>query len=123
MIQGPEIIHVIIDRATSEQMRDMLSYYGIVVKVAVDIERGILAGGGEMHAGCESALLQIGSRNENIWGANWTPSKQLLEYEALINIRARQNNRTMIVQNPATRERMLQIATELLGGVRWTGNI
>jgi hypothetical protein len=27
------------------------------VKLAVDIERGIVAGRGELHAGCEAALL------------------------------------------------------------------
>jgi len=115
-------IHVITSRATPEQMRDMLEYYGTVIKIAVDIERRVLAGGGEMHAECESALLQLGSRNEDIWGANWLPHQQRLEYDALINIRARQNNRTMYVQDPTIRERMFEIVQELLGGVQWTGH-
>lgn len=114
---GHPIIHVIITRATSEQIREMLSFYGTVIKVAVDIERGVLAGGGEMHADCESALLQIGSRNDDIWGANWTPSEQKIEYAALLNIRARQNNRTLFLQDPERRERVQRVMNELLGGV------
>lgn len=114
---GEQIVHVIVTRATCDQVRDMLSYYGTVIKVAVDIEQGILAGGGEMHADCESALLQIGSNNDDIWGANWTPSEQKIEYEALLNIRARLNNRTMLIQDPIRRERVRQVVLELLGGV------
>lgn len=114
---GEQIVHVIVTQATQEQMRDMLSFYGNVIKVAVDIERGILAGGGEMHADCESALLQIGSRNDDIWGANWTPAEQEIKYEALLNIRARMNNRAMFLQDPVRRERVQKIVLELLAGV------
>jgi hypothetical protein len=115
---GDQIVHVIVTKATQDQVRDMLSFYGNVIKVAVDIERGILAGGGEMHADCESALVQIGSRNDDIWGANWTPSEQKIEYEALLNIRARLNNRTMFLQDPVRRELVQKIVVELLGDVR-----
>lgn len=54
---GDPNIHVLVGPASPSQLRDMLSFYGTVIKVPVDIERGILAGGGEMHADCESALL------------------------------------------------------------------
>lgn len=36
------------------------------VKLAVDIERGILAGGGAMHADCEAVLLEDGSQVEQV---------------------------------------------------------
>ncbi|MCX5962535.1 MAG: DUF5674 family protein [Cyanobacteria bacterium] len=35
----------------------MLEALGIYVKLVVDIERKILAGGGELHADCERVLL------------------------------------------------------------------
>lgn len=116
MFSEPKIC-VITTRATESQVREMLSFYGTVIKLAVDLERGILAGGGDMHADCESALLQIGSRGDDVWGANWTPGEQRIEYEALINIRARLGNRTMLLQDPAKRQRLEQIVLELLGGV------
>jgi hypothetical protein len=111
------IIHVIVTKATQDQVRDMLSYYGNVMKVAVDIERGILAGGGEMHADCEGALVQLGSWSDDIWGANWTPSKQEIEFMALLNIKARLNNRNMYLQDPVRRDRVQKIVEDLLGGV------
>ncbi len=87
----------------------------VLIKLAVDIRRGILAGGGELHADCESVLLQDGSRQEDVWGADWYPTSQEVAYEALINIRPRQNNRSMEISDPAIRERIRQIATQLLG--------
>ncbi|HLO15823.1 MAG TPA: DUF5674 family protein [Anaerolineales bacterium] len=48
------------------------------IKLAVDVQRNILAGGGAMHVDCEAVLLEDGSQQEFIWGADWnpTPSKQ-----------------------------------------------
>lgn len=50
------------DRATSEQIDEMLQAHGFYVKIAVDVERGIIAGGGELHADCEAVLLSEGSQ-------------------------------------------------------------
>jgi len=93
----------------------MLEPLGEYVKLAVDIERGVLAGGGVMHADCEAALLEDGSEQEDIWGADWNPIMQEVTFEALINIRPRQNNRSIDIQDPATRERVADIARRLLG--------
>lgn len=43
-------------------------YYEEVVKAVVDIEKGIMAIGGEMHADEEKFLLELGS-NRNTCGA------------------------------------------------------
>ncbi len=61
-------MHIIRSHATSEQIAEMLEAFGGYIKLAVDVERGILAGGGAMHADCESALLDDGSAQDNIWG-------------------------------------------------------
>ena len=59
MIQLIEIIKV---RATPEQIKQMLQELKFYIKVAVDLERQILAGGGEMHFYCEQALLEDGKQ-------------------------------------------------------------
>ena len=38
------------------------------VKVTVDIKRGIMAAGGELHVDGEKMLLEDGSRQTDIWG-------------------------------------------------------
>ncbi len=103
-------------RATLEQVELMLQNLRVYIKVAVDIEKGILAGGGQKHAFCEAALLEDGSRQRDIWGADWTPFDQSIAYESIINIRPSQNNRSMLIQDPAIRERVKKITQELIGG-------
>ncbi len=113
------MIHLLRSRATPEQMQQMLESLGIYLKLAVDVEQNILAGGGELHYECEEALLQEGSNQSSLWGANWYPNKQMIEYESLINIRPRANNRSMEVQNHKIREQIREIVQNLLGDVPW----
>ena len=87
------------------------------VKLAVDVEREILAGGGAMHADCEAVLLEDGSQQEFIWGADWNPESQEVTFESLINIRPRQNNRSLELQDPNLRAEVEKVARNLLGKV------
>ena len=66
------MIHIIRDQATPEQMQDMLDALGVYIKLAVDVELGILAGGGELHVDCEQTLLNktLASKQANVWGAD-----------------------------------------------------
>jgi hypothetical protein len=56
--------------ATPEQIAEMRTVFGDVTKLAVDLKREILAGGGELHADCEEVLLVDGSRQEDLWGGD-----------------------------------------------------
>jgi hypothetical protein len=113
------MIHILRDRATPEQMRQMLETLGVYIKLAVDIEEKFLAGGSDLHADCEKTLLKQGSHQSNIWGASWYPHKQMLDYESIVNLRPRDNNRSMEVQNPAVREEIKTIVLNFLGDVPW----
>jgi len=95
----------------------MLQALNTYIKLAVDIRRGILAGGGAMHADCEAVLLEDGSKQEDVWGADWNPGARQVTFESLINIRPRLNNPSMDILDPAIRERVAEIADQLLGGV------
>lgn len=111
------MIYIIRTRATREQLEEMLKIWGVYIKIVVDIEREILAGGSEKHYECEEVLLKDGSRQRDLWGADWNPYTQVIYFESIINIRPSQNNRTMIIQSPELRERITIITTRLLGGL------
>lgn len=64
------MIYIIRENATPQQIKEMLEMLQTYIKLAVDIDREILAGGGAMHADCESVLLDDGSQQEFIWGAD-----------------------------------------------------
>ncbi len=111
------MIHLLTQKSTPQQITEMLEVYPRLIKIAVDIRGKILAGGGEMHADCERILLDNGSEQDDIWGANWYPSEQRVEYEALINIRSRLGNRSMIIQSEEIRQLVNEVTVAILGGV------
>jgi hypothetical protein len=110
-------IHVLRDKATVEQVRDMLAEHTMMLKVVVDVRQRLLAGGGKMHADCEAVLLQAGSAQDDLWGANWFPADQSIEFESLINIRPRLGNRSIILQNPELCAKVEAVTRAVLGEV------
>jgi hypothetical protein len=111
------MIHLLRTKATREQLEEMLEMLGTYIKLAVDTKREILAGGGALHADCELVLLEDGSKQEDIWGADWIPNTQEIRYEALINIRPRQNNPSMTILDQLTCDCIDAIIKKLLGDV------
>jgi len=108
------MIHIIRSRATKQQLDEMLDTLSVYVKLAVDIRQGLLAGGGALHADCEAALIDEGSRQEDVWGADWIPSSQQIRFEALINIRPHQNNPSMTILDPSLCSQVNDIVQRLL---------
>ncbi len=102
----------------SELRRLVDLYFEDMVKYVVDVERGVAAVGGEMHADAEQVLLEDGSRQADLWGANYYPGRGrdgCVEYTALINIRPSHGNRSMEIQDAAVRERVRSLTFSLIG--------
>jgi len=112
-------IHILTSKATPAQIREMLESFSEtrMIKIVVDIEREILAGGSGMHYECEQLLLSEGSEQTNLWGANWFPDEQDIEFESLINIRPRQN-RSIIIQDENICNEVERITRKYLEGVK-----
>ncbi|MFN6540386.1 MAG: DUF5674 family protein [Nostoc sp. EkiNYC01] len=104
------------ERATLEQLEQMLRSHKFYIKTAVDIERRVLVGGGGLHADCEEKLLDDGSRQQNIWAASFMPITGKIIYESMVNLRPRQN-RSMELLDPNIRERVAQLINEFLGNL------
>ena len=88
------------------------------MKYVVDLERRVAAVGGDLHADAEQLLLESGSRQTDLWGANYYPGKgsdSCIEYTALINIRPAQGNRSMLIQESEIRDRVREITFALIG--------
>lgn len=113
----PEIL--ILTKPASKELVESYAraWFGDMVKVVIDVERGVLALGGDLHADGEQLLLADGSGQKHLWGANVFPfrdAKDRLEYTALINIRPAQGNRSMEVQSVLLRQEMAAIVDKLL---------
>ncbi len=91
--------------------------FGDFVKAVVDVERGLMAIGGELHADEEALLLQDGSRQEDLWGINLYPElppAELIEFDSMINVRPLQSNRSRGVEDASVRRRIQEIVERLV---------
>ncbi len=115
----PGIVVVRSGRLPVAELRRLVGlYFEDMVKYVVDVARGVAAVGGEMHADAEQVLLEDGSRQADLWGANYYPGRgreECIEYTSLINIRPAEGNRSMEIQDPATRERVRSLTLALIG--------
>ena len=89
-------------------------FYDDMVKGVVDIEREIIALGGEYHMDANMMLIGNGSEQKNIWGFNFYPDENRIHFVSLINIRPAQNNRTIEIQDENLRRQMEKIIRTLI---------
>lgn len=91
--------------------------FGDLVKVVIDVKKGIMAIGGELHADEEALLLQEGSRQEDLWGINIYPNKsgdELVEFDSMINIRPSQDNRSRGVESLEIQSKIRSMVNKLI---------
>ena len=111
----PRIIREQLTR--SELVTIASNQFGDMVKAVVDIERGIMALGGELHSDEEAVLLDDGSSQRKLWGINLYPSADeadWIEYDSMINVRPSQGNRTRGVEDAELRAEIRRIVNELI---------
>lgn len=108
------MIHLIRERAAAEQIHQMVELLGTYVKLAVDVRRRVIAGGGALHADCKALLLEDGSQQEDVWGADWLPESREVRFESLINIRPTRGNRKMTVEDARLRATIEHVVRERL---------
>src|SRR3989344_5486409 len=92
-------------------------FYVEMVKGVADVEREIIALGGEWHMDANEVLIKDGSNQENLWGFNIYVDKsreERLEYNYLINIRPKQGNRSMEVENEEIKNKIFKIVSNLV---------
>ena len=89
---------------------------GDILKIVIDVNKQIIGVDAEMHADIEEKLLDTGSRQESLWGANLIPNENAydIEFTSFINIRPGQGNRAMEVQDAELRKQIKHILNELI---------
>lgn len=111
-------IKIIDKKITESELREIAKdFYTDMIKGVVDIERGILAIGGEYHMDANMILIENGSKQQNVWGFNWyfdRTGDERIEYISLINIRPAQGNRAMEVQDAVLRDTMKIVISKYL---------
>lgn len=105
---------IILDKQISRSELSAIAgnFYGDMVKAVSDVRNGVLAVDAELHSDLERFLLENGSNQEDLWGFNIYPEMEgedFIEFDSLINIRPRQNNRSRYVESDEIREEIAEI--------------
>jgi hypothetical protein len=114
----PEV-EIVTERITLDRLRELAqTLFGEFVKAVVDVGRGVMAVGGELHADEEAALLDDGSVQADLWGINLYPdvypADEWIEFDSMINVRPRQLNQTRGVEDAERRNAILAIVDRLV---------
>jgi hypothetical protein len=114
----PTSIRILRSPIALEELRHLAQeQFGEIVKAVVDVEQGIIAIGGELHADEEAALLDESSRQSDLWGINLYPDAPVaerVEFDSMINVRPARGNRSRSVEDAALRDRIREIVTRLV---------
>lgn len=109
--------HIITEHITRSELKALAEQrFGDMVKAVVDIEKNIMVVGGELHSDQEKLLIEQGSAQENLWGINLYPDivdDDWLEFDSMINIRPRQNNRSRSIENIDIRQKIIVLVQKI----------
>jgi hypothetical protein len=106
------------EQLTVDDLKKMASdRFGDMVKVVVDVERGIMVVDAELHSDQEALLINEGSSQNDLWGINLYPGlegEDFVEFDSMINLRPSLGNRSRGVEDKDLRARILQIIDKLV---------
>lgn len=92
------------------QQKDLPSPF---TKAVVDLERGKISIGCELHVDCQEGLIQDGSSAGDTWGLNIYPDGRI-DFVSLINIRPKAGNRSMEIKDEKLRGKVLGVVQKYL---------
>jgi hypothetical protein len=106
---------IILDRKiTPQEFEQAREIYPDYIKTVVDIERNLLAVGGEYHIDCEEVLIQNGSKPENLFGGGFRISTMEIEYMAMSNYKPALGKITYEIMDPMVRSKLKELTEKFL---------
>ena len=112
------VIQIVRAAVTRDELRRVAGeQFGDFVKAVVDLQRGVMAIGGELHADEEACLLQDGARHWDLWGINLypdRPTEERIEFDSMINLRPSRGNRSRLVEDSAVRRQIQDLVGRLV---------
>ncbi len=106
---------IILERKiTLDEFEKAREAYNDYIKTVLDIERNILAVGGEFHIDCEEVLIKSGSILENLYGGGYRISTKEVEYMAMSNYKPAFGKVTYEIMDENIRKKLYQITKDYL---------
>ena len=108
------MIIILSRKITPEEFEQAREAYSDYIKTVIDIEKDILAVGGEYHIDCEEVLIEQGSKLENLYGGGYRISTKEVEYMAMSNYKPDLNKLTYEIMDPVVRDKLYQLTKRCL---------
>ena len=92
-------------------------FFAVYLLYWLALEKEIMAVDAELHADQEALLLKKGSNQQNLWGINLYPDKEVenwIEFDSMINLRPSQGNLSRGVDDPKVRKKIIIIVNKLV---------
>ena len=99
------MVKIVRNEVLSSDIEQLQAEYPGYIKIVVDINRMILAAGGEYHVDCEQVLLADGSKQSHLWGGGYTVDTKQVDYFAMSNYRPADGRVTYEIADPAIRQK------------------
>lgn len=92
--------------------------FGQLVKAVIDVDKGTIAIGGELHVDMEGILIsEHGATRSNTWGINLYPDKigdDFIEFDSMVNLKPAHNNRTRNVEDSKIQKKIKEIVKKMI---------
>lgn len=105
---------IIRKKATSKEIQELSDHFHGYIKVVVDTEKEILAGGGDRHFDDEKILLADGSKQRSLWGGGFDTETKEIDFNSVINLRPNQENPSRDILSVEIRNKFTKIVQNLL---------
>jgi len=111
-------IKIVKEKISLEEVKKMAEeQYGNMVKAVVDVEKDMMAIGGELHSDANDLLNKAGSDQRKVWGINIFPNKpkeEWIEFNSLINIKPKEGNFDMDIKLEEIKNKIKEIVNKLI---------
>src|SRR3989338_6010636 len=94
-------------KITPEEFTKAREVYSDYIKTVIDMQKNILAVGGEYHIDCEQVLIANGSKQEDLFGGGYRISTKEVEFMAMSNFKPALGKVTYEITDPVIREKLL----------------
>jgi len=101
-------------KITPEEFEKAKEVYKDYIKTVIDVEKNVLAVGGEYHVDCEDALIKSGSKQENLYGGGFRVSTKEVEYMAMSNYKPALGKVTYEIMDMDVRKKLENLTREYL---------
>ncbi len=108
------MIIILNKKITPDQFEQAREEYPDYIKTVIDIEKDILAVGGQFHSDCEEVLIKTGSKMENLYGGGYRISTDEVEYMAMSNYKPALGQTTYEIMNKDVRTKLEELTRKYL---------